>query len=120
MRRSRPFVLLKSQLFGVFLGAMVFAAPHLSRADTDPRVANLINQSGAALHVAALRSIRIIHAKGNVVAAGLSGSGDNWNEIGAMRQASRFSTPPLGGGTGWDGKESWTLDQSGLVIADGS
>src|SRR5580698_7627560 len=120
MRRSRPFVLLKSQLFGVFLGAMVFAAPHLSRADNDPRVSNLINESGAALHVAALRSIRIIHAKGNIVTSGLSGSGDSWNEVGGLREASRFSATPLGGGSGWDGNESWTLDQSGLVMVDGS
>jgi hypothetical protein len=120
MRRLRPFVLLKSQLFGVFLGAMVFAAPHLSRADNDPRVSNLINESGAALHVAALRSIRIIHAKGNIVTSGLSGSGDSWNEVGGLREASRFSATPLGGGSGWDGNESWTLDQSGLVMVDGS
>jgi len=101
-------------------GTLLCVAPHVSRADTDPRVANLIKQSGAALHVAALRSIRIIHAKGNIVAAGLYGSGDNWNEIGGMRETSRFSTPPLGGGSGWDGEGSWTLDQTGLVIVDGS
>jgi hypothetical protein len=99
---------------------MVFAAPHLSRADNDPRVSNLINESGAALHVAALRSIRIIHAKGNIVTSGLSGSGDSWNEVGGLREASRFSATPLGGGSGWDGNESWTLDQSGLVMVDGS
>ena len=96
------------------------AASPVSRVDADPRVASLIKQSGAALHVAALRSIRIIHAEGTIVAAGLSGKGDSWNEIGGMRETSRFSTAPLGGGTGWDGKESWTLDQTGLVIVDGS
>ena len=92
----------------------------VSRADTDPRVASLIKQSGAALHIAALPSIRIIHAEGTIVAAGLSGKNDSWNEMGGMRETSRFSTPPLGGGTGWDGKDSWTLDQTGLVIVDGS
>jgi hypothetical protein len=40
--------------------------------------------------------------------------------MGGVRQATRFSTPPLGGGSGWDGEASWTLDQSGLVIVDGS
>lgn len=55
-----------------------------------------------------------------MVASGLTGTGDSWNEIGGVRQTSRFSTPPLGGGSGWDGKESWTLDQTGLVIVDGS
>ena len=90
------------------------------RADSDARIANLIHQSGVALHIAALRSVRVVHAKGNLVNSGLSGSGDNWNEMGAMRGASRFSTAPLGGGSGWDGNASWTLDQTGLVIVDGS
>ena len=91
----------------------------VSRADTDPRAASLIKQSGAALHVDALRSVRIIHAQGTIVAAGLSGKNESWNEMGGMRVTSRFSTPPLGGGTGWDGKDSWNLDQTGLVIVDG-
>lgn len=100
--------------------ALLCVAPQVSRADSDPRVANLIKQSGVALHIAGLRSIRIIHAEGNIVASGLSGEADNWNEPGGMRETSRFSTPPLGGGSGWDGKESWTLDQTGLVAVDGS
>jgi membrane-associated protease RseP (regulator of RpoE activity) len=121
MRMSRPFFPLRFQLLGIFLGVLIFAeVPAHGQNSSDPRVANLINQSGAALHVSALRSIRIIQEKGNIVAAGLSGSGDNWNEIGGMREASSFSTPPLGGGSGWDGNESWTLDQTGLVIVDGS
>ena len=72
------------------------------------------------LHVDALRSMKVIHAKGSVVATGLSGSGDDWNEMGGMREAALFSTPPLGGGNGWDGDENWNLDQTGLVIVDGS
>jgi hypothetical protein len=119
--KAPRLVVLAGLLFAWISGAHAqTTARQVSRADADPRVANLIKQSGAALHVAALRSIRIIHAEGTIVAAGLSGKGDNWNEIGGMRETSRFSTPPLGGGTGWDGKESWTLDQTGLVIVDGS
>jgi hypothetical protein len=40
--------------------------------------------------------------------------------MGGMREVSLFSTPPLGGGSGWDGNENWNLDQTGLVIVDGS
>ena len=102
------------------LAALLSIAPQAAQADGDPRVGKLISQSGAALHVDALRSIKVIHAKGSVVAAGLSGSGDDWNEMGGMREAALFSTPPLGGGSGWDGGEDWNLDQTGLVIVDGS
>lgn len=102
------------------LAVLISIAPQLTRADDDPRVTKLINQSGAALHVDALRSIKVIHAKGSIVASGLKGSGDDWNEMGGMREAVLFSTPPLGGGSGWDGKEDWNLDQTGLVIVDGS
>ncbi len=102
------------------LAALLSIALQAAQADGNPRVGKLISQSGAALHADALRSIRVIHAKGSVVAAGLSGSGDNWNEMGGMREAALFSTPPLGGGSGWDGGEDWNLDQTGLVIVDGS
>ncbi|HTU80904.1 MAG TPA: aspartyl protease family protein [Candidatus Acidoferrales bacterium] len=110
--RSLPAVAVTAMLLS--------AAPHASRAGADPRVANLIAESGAALNVAALKSIRTLHARGSLVASGLSGTGDTWNEMGGVREAARFSTPPLGGGSGWDGNLSWTLDQTGLVIVDGS
>ncbi len=105
--------------FAAAAAAMLLVTPMLSRADADPRVADLIKESGAALGIQAVRSVSIVHAKGNLVADGLSGPGDNWNEIGGVRDASTFSTPPLGGGNGWDGSESWNLDQTGLVIVDG-
>ena len=102
------------------LAVLLSITSQAAHADGDPRVAKLISQSGAALHVDALRSIKVIHAKGSVVASGLSGSGDDWNEMGGVREATFFSAPPLGGGSGWDGKEDWNLDQTGLVIVDGS
>jgi len=99
---------------------LISVEPQAAHANGDPRVGKLISQSGAALHVDALRSMKVIHAKGSVVATGLSGSGDDWNEMGGMREAALFSTPPRGGGSGWDGDENWNLDQTGLVIVDGS
>ena len=110
----------ESALFTAGLAVLISIAPQLARADDDPRVTKLISQSGAALHVDALGSIQVIHAKGKFVASGLSGSGDDWNEMGGVREAALFSTPPLGGGSGWDGDQYWNLDQTGLVIVDGS
>jgi hypothetical protein len=121
MRRQGAVPVNSARLLTAVATATLVVAPCIScAADSDPLVANLIHQSGAALHVAALRSIRIIHAKGKIVADGLSGRADIWSEMGAERVASRIWTPPLGGGSGWDGKESWTLDQTGLVVVDGS
>ena len=110
----------RSLFVATSLVALLSIAPQAAHADGDPRVAKLISQSGAALHVEVLGSIKLIHAKGKVVATGLSGSGDDWNEMGGMREAALFSTPPLGGGSGWDGDKNWNLDQTGLVIVDGS
>ena len=108
----------------LFIAASFSLFPAMVRqeayAGSDPRVETLIRQSGIALHANALRSIDVIHAQGSVEASGLSGSGENWYEMGNSRHASYFSTPPLGGGSGWDGAKSWTLDQTGLVLVDGS
>jgi hypothetical protein len=101
--------------------ALLAFAPSASAArGADPRVADLIKKSGAALHIEAMRPGEIVRASGKFVALGLSGTGQDWNEIGGMREASAFSTPPLGGGSGWNGHASWNLDQTGLVIVDGS
>jgi len=112
----KPGVLFVTASFMV----LIAVSPQAANAAGDPQIGKLISQSGAALHVDALRSMKVIHAKGSVVATGLSGSGDDWNEMGGMREAALFSTPPLGGGSGWDGDENWNLDQTGLVIVDGS
>lgn len=96
------------------------AQPSSAAPGTDPRVGNLVEESGAALHIEAMRPGEIVRASGKVVALGLSGTGQYWNEMGGTQEASAFSTPPLGGGSGWDGHASWNLDQTGLVIVDGS
>lgn len=111
---------LEPLLTAIGVTTLLTVSSAVSRADTDPQVASLIRQSGAALHIASLHSVRMIHSRGNIVADGLAGTSENWNEMGGLRSASRFSTPPLAGGTGWDGRQSWTLDQTGLVIVDGS
>ena len=113
---------MKPKFFSVAarLVALLSIAPQISHAGDDSLVGTLLRQAGVAIHVEALHAIEVIHTKGSFVNAGLSGSSDSWNEMGGTRQAYLFSTPPLGGGSGWDGKENWNLDQTGLVIVDGS
>jgi Aspartyl protease/PDZ domain len=112
---------LRRVLLAVAASALLASVPPASAAPgTDPRVGNLIEESRAALHIEAMHPGEIVRASGKVVALGLSGTGEDWNEMGGTREASAFSTPPLGGGSGWDGHTSWNLDQTGLVIVDGS
>jgi hypothetical protein len=99
---------------------LVLVLPALLAAAPDPRVTTLIKQSGTALHIGAMQTVRVVRLRGKVVAVGLSGTADDWNEIGGVRSASYFSTPPLAGGDGWDGNDFWNLDQTGLVIVNAS
>src|ERR1700729_1483223 len=96
-RAVRPpepeFLFVTASLAVLLLALLLSVAPQASHANGDMRVGKLIGQSAVALHVDALRSIKLIHAEGRVAASGLSGSGDTWNEMGGMREASLFSTP---------------------------
>jgi hypothetical protein len=107
-------------LLAAALPALLAVAPAASHAAPDPRVAALVKESGAALHIAAMRDIHVVHMTGTNDAVGLKGTGEGWNEMGGAREASLFSTPPISGGGGWDGSENWNLDQTGLVIVDAS
>lgn len=112
---------LQRAFLAVAVPAFLLVAPAASfAAAPEPRVSALITESGAALHIGAMRTVHVVHVKGKVTAVGLSGTGENWNEIGGVRLSASFSTPPLGGGSGWDGKNNWNLDQTGLVIVDAS
>jgi hypothetical protein len=107
-------------LRALVLPALLLAPAVSLAAAPDPRVTALVKESGAALHVGAMQSVRVVHLKGTLVAVGLHGTSETWNEIGGVRTSTRFSTPPLGGGSGWDGRDNWNLDQTGLVIVDAS
>jgi hypothetical protein len=110
---------IRRALLALAVPALLLAVPAASFAAAgDAQVAALVQQSGKALHVSAMRTVHVVHLKGKTTAVGLSGTAEGWNEIGAARSSTLFSTPPLSGGSGWDGKESWNLDQTGLVIVD--
>ena len=98
--------------------ALALASAHPAIADQ--RVTQIVNQSGAALHVAAMRNVHVIHFNAKATQAGIAGVAEGWAEIGGMRGSQTYSNPPLSGGNGWDGKQAWSLDQTGLVWVDGS
>jgi hypothetical protein len=111
---------LQRNLRALALPALLLTPAVSFAATPDSRVVALIKASGIALHVSAMQSIRVVHLKGTFVNLGLHGTGDRWNEIGGVRSSLHYSTPPLAGGSGWDGSDSWSLDQTGLVYIDAS
>ncbi|MBV8244833.1 MAG: aspartyl protease family protein [Candidatus Eremiobacteraeota bacterium] len=79
----------------------------------------LLAQSRTALGGPALDRIHILYLSGRVAFAGLKGTGEEWLEIGKLRFAEMANTPPVIAGDGYDGKDVWNSDGSGLVWVDG-
>ncbi|HTX59174.1 MAG TPA: aspartyl protease family protein [Verrucomicrobiae bacterium] len=99
---------------------LAVAPPAPPAAGGDPGVTQLIERSGAALHVDAMRGIQVLYFEGKATGAGLSGVVQNWIQIGGARSSETYSLPPISGGNGWDGSEAWNEDSSGQVWVDGS
>jgi hypothetical protein len=91
----------------------------VARADVDPRAARIVHESGVALHTSAMRDVHVLHLTIRASRPGATGPVESWTEIGGLRNAERFSVAPQIGGSGWDGRDDWTLDQTGLVWVDG-
>lgn len=113
MKIQRPLALFALPLF-------LAVVPVASQADGSATVTQIVNESGAALHIEAMRDIHVLHVTSKTVAAGIAGSAESWGEVGGIRSSSSYSNPPLAGGNGWDGRDNWNLDQTGLVWVDGS
>jgi hypothetical protein len=91
----------------------------VARADVDPRAARVVREAGMALHVSAMRDVRVLHLRIRASRPGATGPVESWTEIGGLRNAERFDIAPNIGASGWDGRDDWTLDRTGLVWADG-
>jgi hypothetical protein len=113
---------LKNAPVGALLAPVLFSlslAPAGAAGAPDARVAQLLRTSGAAINAQALGKIKVFEIDAKVSGAGLSGTGTAWQEAGGDRFAETYSTPPIAGGDGFDGKNVWNADGSGLVWSDG-
>jgi Aspartyl protease/PDZ domain len=82
-------------------------------------IARALSLSRAALGGAALEHTGIIQTEGTIRSAGLSGTQQTWSEIGTLRFAEVTHAPPVVAEDGFDGKQVWNRDGSGLVWVDG-
>ena len=104
--------LFSAALFSSAAGTSFAAAP-------DAQSAQLISQARTALGGSAIDGIKVLETHVKTNAAGLSGTGTQWSEIGGVRFAEQASNPPIVGGDGYDGTDVWNSDGSGLVWVDG-
>jgi hypothetical protein len=80
----------------------------------------LLAQSRAALGGSALDRVKLLELQSKTTQYGLRGTGTQWLQIGGKLFAERGDNPPIDQSDGYDGKEAWTRDTSGMVWIDGS
>ncbi|HTA39300.1 MAG TPA: aspartyl protease family protein [Candidatus Acidoferrales bacterium] len=114
MNVFRTTLVLSLALFALAAGNAPAAAPV-----EGGQIAKLLNQSRAALGGSAIDRAGVMSVAGTVSSGGLTGTVRSWSQIGGVKFAESYSTPPLDGGDGYDGTSAWQRDGSGLVWVDG-
>ena len=71
-------------------------------------------------HIAALDSLRTLHARFVVEAGGLKGSAESWIDVVTGRFRDEFELGPVGGANGFDGAVAWSQDSSGQARVENS
>ena len=100
------------------LAAPALAAPPDAAPPTGPAV--VVAAAKAAMGGPAWDKIATWHETGNVVAGGLSGTYENWEDLGDLHNSGSYALGPASGGAGWDGKAAWTTDSSKEVRVETS
>jgi hypothetical protein len=88
-------------------------------ADDAGRAEALLAQSRTALGGAALDRRGALEVKAQLSLGGLSGTATSWGEIGGRRAASTGQIGGFSQSDGYDGRDVWNRDDSGLVWVDG-
>ncbi len=97
---------------------LVLAAAGMALPDSHSQA--VIRESAVAMGIPALHGVATLRIDATVSAAGLSGTGSQWIELGGPRFAEHAALPPLVQDDGYDGNVAWNRDRTGLVWNDGS
>ncbi len=104
-------------LLAVLLSAALARAAAAS--PDENKISALLAESRKALGGDALDRAGVVETDAKLSVGGLTGTGRSWGEIGGVRFAESYSTPPLEGRDGYDGTNAWDGDGTGLVWVDG-
>lgn len=101
------------------LAAACMLAPPATRAAQTQDAARLLALSQRALGGRALARLKTLRFDVRLAAAGLTGTGTTWQDLAAPRYAESYDLSPIAGGDGFDGRQAWNSDGTGLVWVDG-
>jgi hypothetical protein len=90
----------------------LIAAAGPACAQTPAKAEALIEAAKAATGGAAWDRVVTWHESGKVSAGGLQGGYESWSDLTSLHNSSFYTLGPDSGGSGWDGKRSWTTDSS--------
>jgi hypothetical protein len=109
---------MRTLLVALFLAAVsISPAPAATAPDAEP----VLSATAAALGADHLRRLPSFHAIGKAKGFGLSGSMESWTDVSAGGvYAGKVDLGVFRQGQGFDGRDSWTMDDKGVVWVDGS
>ena len=96
---------------GLMLGASAAAA--------EPRPADILAQSKAAMGGAAWDNVRVVRTTGRIETSGLKGPIEMIEDARTGSFVNRYDLGPVKGADGYDGKAPWSQDNSGQVAVQG-
>jgi hypothetical protein len=106
---------MRTVVFGVLLAASLAPAPSLAGGDLD----TILARSRAALGGAALDRVQGLRVTGKIDFAGIKGTQQQWIDIADHTYAEYYDAGPASGADGFDGRDAWVRDASGVVHVDG-
>ncbi len=99
-------------MFAALLAASTMGTPTLT--------STVLARAREAMGGATLAQVRTLHLHERVSALGVSGTGDEWDDLQTGRFVQLAQAGPLSSGDGYDGTHAWSQDATGLAHVNDS
>jgi hypothetical protein len=97
---------------------LLLPAAQARPAEADPQA--LLARAKEAAGGSAWDRVQTLHTKAHVTTGGLSGPAESWEDTLTGRYVDTFQLGSFTGAQGFDGKDTWEVDTSGMVTLDDS
>jgi type II secretory pathway pseudopilin PulG len=107
-------------IVAALLSVLVSSASTAQVADASaPTAAQVLAKAKQAAGGAAVDKLRTLHFREHVQILGISGDGEEWDDLPTGRFASYQQAGPVSNGDGFDGTTVWSQDATGLAHPTG-